>query len=78
MKLRAVVRYSDGLRCGFEFLVVTDEQKLMLRQVLRVIGQRSPSLCSSPLKPPLPRNYPPGIRRAPSEYHNTRWERTVW
>lgn len=33
MKLRAVVRYSDGLRCGFEFLVVTNEQKLAMRQV---------------------------------------------
>jgi hypothetical protein len=33
MKLRAVVRYSDGLRCGFEFLVLTEEQRMMLRQV---------------------------------------------
>jgi hypothetical protein len=33
MKVRAVVRYSEGLRCGFEFLVVTGEQKLMLREV---------------------------------------------
>ena len=33
MKVRAVVRYSDGLRCGFEFLVVTDEQRLVMRQV---------------------------------------------
>jgi hypothetical protein len=33
IKLRALVRYSDGLRCGFEFLVVNEEQKLLLRQV---------------------------------------------
>lgn len=33
MKLRAVVRYSEGLRSGFEFLVVTDEQKGILNQI---------------------------------------------
>ncbi len=33
MKLRGVVRYSDGLRCGVEFLVVTGEQRMTLRQV---------------------------------------------
>lgn len=33
MKVRGVVRYSDGLRCGVEFLVVTEEQKATLRQV---------------------------------------------
>lgn len=33
MKVRAMVRYSEGLRCGFEFLVLTGEQKLMLREV---------------------------------------------
>jgi hypothetical protein len=41
MKVRAVVRYSDGLRCGFEFLVVTDEQKLMLHQVCVVLANAS-------------------------------------
>ena len=41
MKLRAVVRYSEGLRCGFEFLVVTDEQKLMLHQVCVVLANAS-------------------------------------
>jgi PilZ domain len=55
MKLRAVVRYSDGLRCGFEFLVVTDEQRLMLRQVCVVLAN-APELSASPAsKPPLPR-----------------------
>jgi len=38
IKLRAVVRYSDGLRCGLEFLVVTDEQRQMLRQVCAVLA----------------------------------------
>lgn len=33
IKLRAVVRYSKGLRHGFEFLVVTEEQRLLLRQM---------------------------------------------
>lgn len=41
MKLRAVVRYSDGLRCGFEFLVVRDDQKEMLRQVCVVLSNAS-------------------------------------
>ncbi|MGD0793671.1 MAG: PilZ domain-containing protein [Terriglobales bacterium] len=41
MKLRAVVRYSEGLRCGFEFLVVTDEQRLILRQVCVVLANAS-------------------------------------
>ena len=41
MKVRAVVRYSDGLRCGFEFLVVTGEQKLMLRQICVVLANAS-------------------------------------
>ncbi len=38
INLRAVVRYSDGLRCGFEFLILTDEQKLTLRQVCVVLA----------------------------------------
>jgi len=41
MKLRAVVRYSSGLRCGFEFLVVTEEQKEILRQVCVVLANAS-------------------------------------
>jgi hypothetical protein len=36
--LRAVVRYSEGLRCGFEFLVVTEEQRLILRQLCVVLA----------------------------------------
>ena len=41
MKLRAVVRYSKGLSCGFEFLVMTGEQKLMLHQVCVVLSNAS-------------------------------------
>ena len=38
VKLKAVVRYSDGLRCGFEFLVVTEAQRLALHQVCVVLS----------------------------------------
>ena len=41
MRLRAVVRYSEGLRCGFEFLVVTEEQKLILHQISVVLANVS-------------------------------------
>ena len=39
--LRAVVRYCDGLRCGFEFLVVTDEQRATLRQLCVILSTAS-------------------------------------
>lgn len=38
MKVRAIVRYSQGLRCGFEFLVVTGEQKETLRRTCEVLA----------------------------------------
>jgi hypothetical protein len=38
IKVRAVVRYSDGLRCGFEFLVMTETQRLLLQQVCVVLA----------------------------------------
>jgi hypothetical protein len=41
MRLRAVVRYCEGLSCGFEFLVVTGEQRLILRQVCVVLANAS-------------------------------------
>jgi hypothetical protein len=41
MKVRGVVRYSDGLRCGVEFLVVTDKQRLTLRQVCVLLSNAS-------------------------------------
>jgi len=41
IKVRAVVRYSDGLRCGLQFLIVTDEQRLLLREVCVVLANAS-------------------------------------
>ena len=38
LKVRAIVRYSSGLRCGFEFLIVTDEQRETLRRVCEVLS----------------------------------------
>jgi hypothetical protein len=33
MKVRAIVRYSQGLRCGLEFLIVTSQQRETMRQL---------------------------------------------
>jgi hypothetical protein len=41
MKLRAIVRYSDGLRCGFEFLVVTSQQRETMRQLCESLAMAS-------------------------------------
>lgn len=41
LKVRAVVRYSDGLRCGFEFLVVSEDQRLLLRQICVALANAS-------------------------------------
>ena len=41
IRLRAVVRYCDGLRCGFEFLVLSEEQKMTLHQVCVVLANAS-------------------------------------
>jgi len=41
MKVRAIVRYSQGLRCGFEFLVVTEEQKEMMRRFCEELAKAS-------------------------------------
>ena len=41
MEMRAVVRYSQGLHCGFEFLVVSDEQRMTLRQVCVLLANSS-------------------------------------
>lgn len=38
MKVRAIVRYRHGLRCGFEFLVLTGEQKVTLRRTCEVLA----------------------------------------
>jgi hypothetical protein len=41
MEMRAVVRYSQGLHCGFEFLVISDEQRMTLRQVCVLLANAS-------------------------------------
>jgi len=38
MKVRAIVRYTDGLRCGFEFLVVSQEQRETMRQLCGMLS----------------------------------------
>jgi hypothetical protein len=38
IKVRALVRYHDGLRHGFEFLTMNKEQRNALRRVCEVLG----------------------------------------
>jgi hypothetical protein len=38
LKLRALVRYRIGLRHGFEFLAITDEQRDVLRRVCEMLA----------------------------------------
>jgi hypothetical protein len=38
LKVRAIARYSEGLRCGFEFLIVTEEQRETLRRVCEMLA----------------------------------------
>jgi len=38
LKLRAIARYCEGLRCGFEFLIVTNEQRETLRRTCEVLS----------------------------------------
>jgi hypothetical protein len=38
VKVRALVRYRDGLRHGFEFLTMNKEQRNALRRVCEVLG----------------------------------------
>jgi hypothetical protein len=40
-KVRAVVRYSEGLHCGFEFLVLSEEQRSILSQLCVVLANAS-------------------------------------
>jgi PilZ domain len=41
LKVRAIVRYRDGLRYGFEFLTLNDAQREMLRRVCEVLATKS-------------------------------------
>ena len=38
LKLRALVRYRTGLRHGFEFLAVSDQQRDVLRRVCEMLA----------------------------------------
>ncbi len=38
LKVRAIVRYRQGLRYGFEFLTLSDSQRDMLRRVCEVLA----------------------------------------
>jgi hypothetical protein len=37
IKVRAIVRYCQGLHCGFEFLTVTEEQRQSLARVCEML-----------------------------------------
>ncbi|MGA8619578.1 MAG: PilZ domain-containing protein [Candidatus Sulfotelmatobacter sp.] len=41
LKVRAIVRYSDGLRYGFEFLTLTAGQRDILRRVCEMLATKS-------------------------------------
>jgi len=41
LKVRAIVRYRDGLRYGFEFLTLNEGQREMLRRVCEVLATKS-------------------------------------
>jgi hypothetical protein len=41
LKVRAIVRYCDGLRYGFEFLTLNNAQREMLRRVCEVLATKS-------------------------------------
>ena len=41
LKVRAIVRYRQGLRYGFEFLTVSDYQRDMVRRVCEMLAGKS-------------------------------------
>jgi len=41
LKVRAVVRYADGLRYGFEFLALTVSQRDTIRRVCEMLANKS-------------------------------------
>ena len=38
MRVRGIARYCEGLRCGFEFLIVTEDQREILRRTCEVLS----------------------------------------
>lgn len=41
LKVRAIVRYTDGLRYGFEFLTLTVNQRDTIRRVCEMLANKS-------------------------------------
>ena len=41
LKVRAIVRYRQGLRYGFEFLTLNDSQRDMIRRVCEMLATKS-------------------------------------
>lgn len=41
LKVRAIVRYRQGLRYGFEFLTLSDTQRDMIRRVCETLSTKS-------------------------------------
>lgn len=41
MKVRAIVRYRQGLRHGFEFLTLTPDQRLIMERVCEMLTAKS-------------------------------------
>ncbi len=41
LKVRAIVRYCDGLRYGFEFLTLTNTQRDMIHRVCEMLATKS-------------------------------------
>jgi PilZ domain len=41
VQVRAAVRYSQGFYCGFEFLVLTEEQRDIVRRLCERLGKLS-------------------------------------
>lgn len=39
LKLRAIVRYTQGLHCGFEFLAVTQQQRNTLERICEIANR---------------------------------------
>jgi len=41
MKVRAIVRYARGLRCGFEFLILSEDLRETLRRACELLSTAS-------------------------------------
>jgi hypothetical protein len=41
LKVRAIVRYRQGLRYGFEFLTLNDHQRQMIRRVCEMLANKT-------------------------------------